>query len=329
MRLTRRLAIGIALVCGGLAALLSVVYLQGLQRERTAPPPEKVLKEVVVPRATIPPNTLITADMLTAKTVEGDQAPKLAVTSVQSIVGYVAVEPLVAQKPISRSQVLRRDTAFGFAGTVPEGMRAVTVAVDPIMGVAGLLKPRDHVDVIGTFEVGEAILAKTVLQNVMLLALGGQTSGPAPEEREPATEATAAKPAEKKKEPEKKTRKSQATEYPNATLAVTPEDAQKLILADQRGNLRLTLRPVGEEDFVPVPVQDIAGVVGPEYLRLAQAGRAREEAPAKEAAAEQPQPPWAAWGAGPPEKEPKEKEEKPKPPEVEIIRRDQSTTVVP
>jgi len=98
------------------------------------------------------------------------------------------------------------------------------------------------------------------------------------------------------------------------------------VLADKQGELRLTLRPVGESDFVPVSVQDMAGVGGAEYLRL----RALEK-PAKEKDEEkkQPEPPMAPpWMGGPtgPATAPKTQ---PKKPEIEIIRGDQTTKVVP
>lgn len=340
MRLTRRTALGIAIACGGLAALLSVVYLQSLQRQRAAPPVEKQQVDVVVPRVNIPSRTVITPDMLTMAAVDEDRVPRGALTDPTLAVGQVATQRLVAGQPVLRTQITDRATAFGLAGIVPPGLRAVTVPVDPVTGVAGLLKPGDRVDVIATFEVGETLVAQTVLQDVELLALGTHTTDVTPAETTTTTEAK-----DEQTPAEETTRARRETvEYPNATLGVTPEDAQKLMLAEQRGKLRLALRPVGEHDFVPVPAHDLAGVVGPEYARLLMA-RKREEPeedkPAPEPAV-QPTPPWPTWPAPPtvepapkpadrePAKEPAKKEPEPKPPpQVEVIRRDQRETVVP
>lgn len=335
MRLTRRTALGIAIACGGLAALLSVVYLQSLQRQRAAPPPEKLQVDVVVPRVNVPSRTVITPDMLTMTSLDEDKVPRGALTDPTVAAGQVATQRLSAGQPIVRMQLTDRATAFGLAGIVPAGMRAVTVPVDPVTGVAGLLKPGDRVDVIATFEVGETLVAQTVLQDVELLALGTHTTDPTPEER-PAAETQEEEATEETARPRRET-----VEYPNATLGVTPEDAQKLMLAEQRGRLRLALRPVGEHDFVPVPTHDLAGVVGPDYARLLMA-RKREEVEEKkpEPEAVEPPPPWPAWAAPPepapepapkpPEKEPAKIEPRPKPPpQVEVIRRDQRETVVP
>ncbi len=354
MRLTRRVAIGVALVCGGLAALLSFIYLQDLNRQRTPKAPPVTTKEVVVARANLPANTILTRDMLAVRKMELAQIPKLAVTEAASIEGYVAVEPLTALQPIARSQVMPRTAAFGLAGIVPPGMRAVTVAVDPVTGVAGLLKAGDRVDVVATFEIGETLVARTVLQDIELLALGGQTTeSTAAEQQQAAAEQAAAEsqaakaaaskegakgaekaPAAAKAPAQPKGEKAKTIEYPNATLAVTPEDAQKLLLAGKRGELQLALRPVGEREYVPVPGHDLASVVGPEYARLT---KPKEEAKAAAAPAPAPaaQPPWAAaWAGGAkPETARPAKPETTKPekrvPEVEVIRGQTRERVVP
>ncbi|MBP8954764.1 MAG: Flp pilus assembly protein CpaB [Armatimonadetes bacterium] len=336
MRLTRRAAVGIAIICGALAALLAVVYLQG-QRKPAAPEPPKTV-EVVVPRVDIPARTVITEDMLSVMTVKVEEVPRLPVKTPQSIVGYVAVENLSAQRPVSQSQVMARGSAFGLSGMVPGGMRAVTVEVDPVTGVAGLLKAGDHVDIIATFEVGDQFIARTILQDIELLALGAQTvaSTSQQEKRLAAGQATtggAAAPdkegAAESAEEEGGGGRTRAQAYPNATLAVTPEDAQKLILADLRGDLRLVLRPVGEYDFVPVPVHDMTSVAGPEYAAILKAQNPpeekKEEAKPEPAPVQQPMmaPPWSQPSTAPAAKPEKKK------PEVEIIRGDTTTRVVP
>ncbi|NSW54714.1 MAG: Flp pilus assembly protein CpaB [Armatimonadetes bacterium] len=338
MRLTRRAAVGIAIICGALAAFLAVVYLQGQKKPATPEPPKTT--EVVVPRVDIPARTVITEDMLSVITVKVEDAPRLPVKTPQSIVGYVAVEDLTAQRPISHSQVMARGSAFGLSGMVPGGMRAVTVEVDPVTGVAGLLKAGDHVDVIATFEVGDQFIARTILQDIELLALGAQTvaSTAQQEKRLAAGQATSGgapaaeeeKAAEPAEEEESGGGRTRAQAYPNATLAVTPEDAQKLILADLRGDLRLVLRPVGEYDFVPVPVHDMTSVAGPEYAAILKAQNPPEEKKEEEAkpAPAPVQQPMMAPPVPQPVTAPATKPEKKKP-EVEIIRGDTTTRVIP
>jgi pilus assembly protein CpaB len=130
---------------------------------------------------------------------------------------------------------------------VPAFMRAVTVALDPIIGVGGFLKPGDHVDVVATFEVNDGTVTKTVLQNVELLATGSEVTA---EEINPKTG-----------------RMTGSKAQPNATLAVLPTDAEKLILAESKGKLRLTLRRPDDVSFTRmkgVTGRDVIGVVPPD-----------------------------------------------------------------
>jgi len=186
--------------------------------------------------------------------------------------------------------------------------------------------------------VGDQFIARTILQDIELLALGAQTvaSTSQQEKRLAAGQATtggAAAPdkegAAESAEEEGGGGRTRAQAYPNATLAVTPEDAQKLILADLRGDLRLVLRPVGEYDFVPVPVHDMTSVAGPEYAAILKAQNPpeekKEEAKPEPAPVQQPMmaPPWSQPSTAPAAKPEKKK------PEVEIIRGDTTTRVVP
>jgi len=326
MRLTRRVAIGIALACGVLAAALTIIYLKG-PGTRQRSPEETQQVQVVVPQVPIPTHSLITGDMLTTAKVDASQAPSRAVKSPDEIVGYVAVMALDPKVPISTTQIARPGTLFGFAGEVPQGMRAVTVAVDPVIGVAGLLKAGNRVDIVATFEVEDDLLARTILQDIQLLALDSQTTATTARTEKQA----AASQAERDASPDSQPDRTRAVEYTNATLAVTPEDAQRLILADKQGQLRLILRPIGERDFVPVSVQDMTSVAGPEYAVLRAKAERKKRPPESEKAAPTSQvqaatwtqPPWPTQPAAPkPKKEPKK-------PQVEIIRGDQHVTVTP
>ncbi len=290
MRMTRRLAIVIAVVCGLLAALLTYFYLSKLQQQ--AMPMEAAKNvELVTPLRDIEAGTIIRSEMLGTMERPADQVPAGAVRSASQIVGQVGLVDLPAGQPITSAQV-QSPTQLSYH--VPEGMRAVTVAIDPVAGVAGFLEPGDRVDVIATFEVGEVTITRTVLQNVTLLALG--------------TTATAAKPKRPPAEGEEAEVKAAEKEQPNATLAVDPEQAQTLILSDARGKLRLALRPKFEEQYIALGAIDTAEVIGEKF----EEAIAKQEPPATE---EAPQP-----GAT--------LTREPRGPAVEVIRGTQRETVI-
>jgi len=268
MRMTRRLAVVIAVVCGLLAALLTYFYLSKLQ-QRATPVEVETNVELVTPLLDITAGTIIRSEMLGTMERPTGQVPAGAVRLASQIVGQAGLVDLPAGQPITSGQV-QSPTQLSYR--VPEGMRAVTVAIDPVVGVAGFLEPGDRVDVIATFEIGEVTVTRTILQNLKLLALG--------------TTATAAPPKRPPAEGEEAEVEAPDGEQPNATLAVDPEQAQTLILSDARGKLRLALRPKFEEQYIALAATDTAEVIGAEFEE-ALAALQRPNGPAPEAA---PQP---------------------------------------
>ena len=265
MRMTRRLAIVIAVVCGLLAALLTYFYLSKLQPQVVPGEAAKNI-QLVTPLRDITAGTIIRSEMLGTMETPADEVPVDTVRLASQVVGQAGLVDLPAGQPISSAQV-QSPTQLSYR--VPEGMRAVTVAIDPVVGVAGFLEPGDRVDVIATFEIGEVMVTRTVLQNIKLLALG--------------TTATAAKPKRPPAEGEEAEVEAAREEQPNATLAVDPEQAQTLILSDARGKLRLALRPKFEEQYIALGATDTAEVIGEGFEKA----MAAQEQPKPEAA---PQP---------------------------------------
>ena len=252
MRLTRRLAIVVAIVCGALAALLTYLYLSGLQQP-TQPTETAKMVAVITPVEDIEAGTLIQGDMLTEVEVPAEQAPSDAAKSRSQLAGKLARVDLPTGEPILTGQV--RTTEGLLSYRVPEGMRAVTVAIDPIVGVAGFPQPGDRVDVIATFNLEKLDVTRTVLQNVQLLAVGQVTVTEVEKEQARDEE------GEIKPEPERTT----------ATLAVTPEQAQILVLSDERGQLRLALRPRRDEHYIAIAPTDSSAVIGEMFEELASA----------------------------------------------------------
>jgi len=227
-KLTRRSTVLAALCAGLLAALLAYLFLSR-EKLRAAEMTEPV--SVVVATQDIPVRSVIEPGMVREATRPVGVLPVNTATSLREVMGRVTVAALAADEPVQRAAVSPRTALLGLAYVVPEGMRAVTVALDPIIGVAGFLKAGDHVDVLATFDVDKLSVTKTVLQSVELLAIGPDIR---PEEVDNPKSEKEARPKQQ----------------PNATLALSPADAEKLILAESTGKLRLTLRPVGDDSLV-------------------------------------------------------------------------------
>lgn len=131
-----------------------------------------------------------------------------------------AVEGKVAKAPIIRGEILLsgRFTQEGEGSTlstvIAENMRAVSVRVNDVVGVAGFLLPGNRVDVVSAYRETAGIRSETIVQNVKVLAVDQTASS---EKNEPVVVRA-------------------------VTLEVTPDDAEKLALAAERGSIQLALR---------------------------------------------------------------------------------------
>jgi pilus assembly protein CpaB len=277
MKFSRRSGLCIALLAGGLAALTMYIYVANAGSGTAASANEHI--EIVKASADITAQSIIRPEQLKVEVRQRRNAPRNAAATIDSVAGRVALVNLPAGEIILSEQVASPGPQLGLAHVVPEHMRAITVGLDPISGVAGFLKPGNHVDVLATIAEDDITVTLTVLQDVELLALG-QESQPTPEDK-----------------PKASSRPAREEAQPTATLAVTPEQAQRLVLAESKGKLRLALRSVQDHlalDLAKTTDWEVTGI-HPRSERQGAAG--------SRYAAEQQQPnpgmypPW--WYNGP------------------------------
>lgn len=123
----------------------------------------------------------------------------------------------------------------GISPLIPSGMRACTIAINEITGVAGLIRNRDTVDVLGTFRTGDqksklasGVEGLTLIQNVTVLAVGRNYLYDRPQEQKDS----------------KKLFSSQqgSLSLSNITLLLTPRQCMDLAVAQETGELTLALR---------------------------------------------------------------------------------------
>lgn len=155
----------------------------------------------------------------------------------QPLVGRVVMYPLAAGEPILERQLASAGSGLGLTVKIPDGMRAISLKSDEVVGVAGFLLPGTHLDVLVTIHPPNSDpITTTVLQDVQVLA-SGQKTEPDPEGK-PVTATV-------------------------VTLLVKPEDAERVDLASTQGIVHFILRNgVDRDQNKPVPVQfsELAGV---------------------------------------------------------------------
>ena len=188
-----------------------------------APHVEKTVPVQAAARDMAAGTRLRKGDLKTVHIPEKD-APKSAIGEERVALERPLLFPVSANEPITLSKIGSTAGAEGLAATIEIGKRAIAVPITDSSGVAGLIQPRAHVDVLFTKpgSMAEAITT-TIIEDVIVLAIGRITE-PANSSASPTAAPAARTPAQ------------------SATLLVTPEQARKLELAKNQGKISLALR---------------------------------------------------------------------------------------
>jgi pilus assembly protein CpaB len=190
-------------------------------------PPQIVTKDVVVALKHIPARTRLEEprlkEFLGIRAIPASAVPQLAYTNIASLANRYTAMPILKDDVLVPERILADDVIPNLARAVPPGKRAVSIAVTKVSSVGGFVQQGDYVDVIATIRprVGEPI-SKIVLQDILVLAVGatyqfdGMTASMTP--------AIAAAKVEL------------------VTLAVTPEELERLMYLDSGAPFRLVLK---------------------------------------------------------------------------------------
>lgn len=245
---------------------------QQLEDAQKAAEADREAVSYIVPTQIIPRRTTITNQMVELKTVLKKEAPWSAKPggsdpyppSLDKVVGQIALVDLVPGEPIRSERLAGTDDMRAVSFAIDPKMRAVTIPIDPARAVGGFIRQGDYVDILGTFQIANGKqMTKRILQRVRILIVDRTFLKPEkqPEARKADEEKTKSEEQAKQGVPGNPT-----AAYANVgmvTFEVTPEDAEKLILASQKVPLTLALRnptaPVVEDGDAPetVAVDDV------------------------------------------------------------------------
>jgi len=171
---------------------------------------------VVMAADDIQVGTKLEAHQVHVVTLPQSAVPPGAFSATSQVLGRGAILPVSKGEFILPSKLAALNAGTGLPSMIPQGMRAVSVRVNDVVSVAGFVQPGTHVDVLATGQGGgNDRQTTTVLENVLVLAVGKSL------DRNPLADAQTA---------------------PVITLAVSPDDAQKLALVSQEGRIQLSLR---------------------------------------------------------------------------------------
>jgi pilus assembly protein CpaB len=146
-------------------------------------------------------------------------APAAAFGDPKDVIGRGLVLPVIQNEPILPMKLASSEAGAGLPPAIPPGLRAVSVRVNEVIGVAGYVLPGTRVDVVATVSPtgqNSDIASKVVLTNVQVLAAGTKI--------------------------ERDTDKNKPMPVTVVTLLVDPEEAERLTLASTEGKIQLALR---------------------------------------------------------------------------------------
>lgn len=149
-----------------------------LQRQADAKVTEALIERrpVLVAARTVEfGRTLEQADVQVVKW-PADLLPKGVLGDPRKAVGLVASQKLIAGEPLLSERLVERLTGSALSAMIAPNMRAITVRVNDVAGVAGFLLPGNRVDVFGTRKTNGSATTTTVLENVKVLAVDQSAS---------------------------------------------------------------------------------------------------------------------------------------------------------
>lgn len=208
-----------AIIFSGSATLGIVLF----TRQTAAP---ASIETVSIVTATVPVARGVTldADMLRMQDWPAAHLPPTVLESIEDAIGRTVWMPLLEGEPVVEPKLAAKGAGRGMAALVPTGMRAITIQTPNVStGLAGFILPGNRVDVLWTrSQVGHRDESGggstiTLLQNIEVLAVDQQLDMPSEN-------------------------RIDARDLRSVTLMVSPADAAKIDLAQNRGTLRLSLR---------------------------------------------------------------------------------------
>ncbi len=193
----------------------------------------------VVAARELPVGSLLTKDDVKTVSWPARAVVPGSFTSIDAVVNRGLVVSVSENEPITEPKLAAAGTGAGLPPTIPQGMRAISLKVNEVVGVAGFVVPGTRVDVLVTLRSNESGgLARIVLNNITVLASGTRYD-----------QAKAQK---------------DAAPIPTSvvTLLVTPEDAERLALAGNEGSVTLILRNPLDAEPVKTSGARLAALMG-------------------------------------------------------------------
>lgn len=214
--------LGVSLV---FALVVSSVFYQMTARSKSGPKAEPTdMRDIVVTTRPLGVGVMIKPADVKISKIPSSAFPNGAYSKVEEVLDRPVISNILMDEPVLDGRLAAKGSGLGLAPTIPVGMRAVSVRVNDVAGVAGFVLPGMRVDVLVTGRPpgGDGDMTTTCLQNILVLS-AGQTLQP--------------------------DSRGQAIQAPTVTLLATPADAETLTLANADGHIQLVLRNSSDQEM--------------------------------------------------------------------------------
>ena len=220
MKNARRIPLIIGLLLALGTGVLLLNYLTSVRPSEAAVP----MKRVYLAARDIPARALLNESFLAEATRPANEVDQDAITDRKAVTAKYSLITIPAGSVVTGSKIGEAG-ANALPARLPYGMRAVSISIDRVKGVAGLIQPGDRVDVVAVPpRVGSEVpRASAILRGALVLAMGNTV------------ETTSATPSP-----------DIQNNLTTVTLALTPQQVNLLASADLNTTLRLALRPPKE-----------------------------------------------------------------------------------
>jgi pilus assembly protein CpaB len=253
MQFDRRfvLVVSLSLVC----ALLVAGGFYRLARGARGRPRAVAEKQVVVATRLLPAGSMLDPASIKLRGIPEGLFPAGGFSRLEDVLERPVISAIQADEPVVEARIAVKGSGMGLGPLIPPGMRAISVRVNDVVGVAGFVLPGMRVDVLVTGSPANRgdTETRTVLQNITVLSAGQSIAIDG---------------------------KSQPIATPVVTLLVSPEDAEALTLSNIEGRIQLVLRNSTDRAMVATGGRRLHDIYGtqPEIPRADTAPKVRKVA---------------------------------------------------
>lgn len=262
--MNKKLQVAIALIFALISAFFVGSYLNNLEESYKMGAKEV---QVLVAKKHIEKGVMLSKDMIEELEIPSMYVQPGAVNRTKTLFRdgvsplFMSAAPISSGEQILSTKIIRLGQETGLSSIIPTGMRAFTITMNRSKTM-GIIKPGNRIDIIATIDYytskGKVVEeSKTVLQNVMVLAVANDIFG---------TDYEMLQKNKRKQVNAVDDFNSYGSEIP-VTLAVSPEDAQKLALVVEKGEISFSLRAVGDDKVTAYTPSKMVELYNGKYSR--------------------------------------------------------------